>query len=265
MSSLNYLRFMSRVAVLPEAEKEKIQRSIGFIKLKLKKYFGNEIKAQFQFGSSTRGTILPRRLDERSDIDYMIVFSNGGYRPQTYLDRLRRFVADTYKASRVHQSHPTIVLNMNHIKFELVPAVEHFWSGYDIPAKATDYEDWIGTDPNDFNDDLTSRNQMYSNLTKPTIRLLKYWNAQNGYPFESFELEKQVVDMFFFWNSPRNVKEYVYSAFGELDLGLSSSVRSRYALERAQNHIREAKAYDGLGNDMLALKEIKKVIPPING
>lgn len=50
------------------------------------------LKQHFRFGSSTRGTILPRSMDEQSDIDYMIVFNENNATPQTYLNRLKTFV-----------------------------------------------------------------------------------------------------------------------------------------------------------------------------
>jgi hypothetical protein len=63
-------------------------------------------------------------MDEKSDIDYMVVFSDRDYQPQTYLDRLRRFTEYYYQKSEIKQSHPTIQLELNHIRFELVPAVK---------------------------------------------------------------------------------------------------------------------------------------------
>lgn len=53
-------------------------------------YFNPSIIEGFKFGSFTRKTILPRSVDEKSDVDYMVVFADGGeYTPQTYLDRLK--------------------------------------------------------------------------------------------------------------------------------------------------------------------------------
>src|SRR5690606_40140815 len=58
----------------------------------------------------SRGTILPRSMDEQSDIDYMVVFSDGSATPQTYLNRLKTFVEKRYGSSEIYQSSPTIVL-----------------------------------------------------------------------------------------------------------------------------------------------------------
>jgi hypothetical protein len=132
-------------------------------------------------------------MDQRSDIDYLVVFAESTNQPQTYLNRLRRFVEVYYGRSEIAQSNPTIVLSLRYINFELVPAINHWFSGLQIPAKAADYQNWIDTDPTGFNRELTRANQNNKNLIKPVVRLIKYWNACNRYPFESYELEQKVV------------------------------------------------------------------------
>jgi hypothetical protein len=76
----------------------------------------------------------------------MIVFdtSEGQKKPQTYLNRLRRFAELKYSTSEVFQSSPTIVLSLNHISFELVPAIYNY--GYQIPSPASSWEEWMSTD-----------------------------------------------------------------------------------------------------------------------
>ena len=62
------------------------------LEIRLESYFGANIEEKFKFGSYTRVTILPRKADEESDVDYMVVFDNSNnYTPQTFLDRLKRF------------------------------------------------------------------------------------------------------------------------------------------------------------------------------
>lgn len=196
MSVLSYLQTRASNAVLSTDENSSINTSISTLQSRLNSHFGTKLSEHFRFGSSTRGTILPRSMDEHSDIDYMTVFAEAGYAPQTYLDRLKKFVDAYYSTSEVYQSSPTIVLKLNHIKFELVPALKGAWSGYQIPNGTTA---WQSTDPNDFNAKLTQKNNEESYLIKPTIRLAKFWNAQNGYVFDSYGLEKWIVDQYFFF------------------------------------------------------------------
>jgi Second Messenger Oligonucleotide or Dinucleotide Synthetase domain len=91
MSVITYLQGRASAAVLSGDEEKSINTSIATIKSRLTSHFGTGLSEQFRFGSSTRGTILPRSMDEHSDIDYMVVFSDSGFTPQTYLDRIKRF------------------------------------------------------------------------------------------------------------------------------------------------------------------------------
>ena len=70
MSVITYLQDRAKAAVLSGAEETSINTSISTIKSRLTSHFGNGLSEQFRFGSSTRGTILPRSMDEHSDIDY---------------------------------------------------------------------------------------------------------------------------------------------------------------------------------------------------
>ncbi|MGF1788966.1 hypothetical protein L4D00_24625, partial [Photobacterium swingsii] len=250
---------VSSNAVLSSTELESINRSIATLETRLSFYFGSDIKSKFRFGSSTRGTILPRSMDRKSDIDYMVVFNNSDYKPNTYLQKIRRFVETYYSLSEIHQSSPTIVLNLNHIRFEIVPAVESWFSGLQIPAPASDFSDWMDTDPNDFNDDLTRCNASNNSKIKPLIRLLKYWNAQNSYPFESFLLEQEVVNMNFWFD--RDLRDYFYTAIEKIDAGFFAPQWKVNAVNKAQKIVSNAKNLESQGMSSYAEMEIKKLVP----
>jgi predicted nucleotidyltransferase len=181
-------------------EKEKVNRSIKAIKYRLKDYFGNQVKDIIIFGSYTRGTILPRKYDANSDIDIMVIFNTINYhtkKPETYRNNLKEFADNRYKTSISSKDLPSVVLELQNIKFDLVPAiVESSWLSETIYIPKSG-NNWQETDPNGFNSELTDANQKYNNIVKPIIRLLKYWNTKNGSPYESFELEQIIGDMNF--------------------------------------------------------------------
>ena len=60
-------------------------------KNRLNGYFAGELVSHFVFGSYSRNTMLPRSYDPSSDVDYMVVFKNVIYQPQTYLNKLKDF------------------------------------------------------------------------------------------------------------------------------------------------------------------------------
>jgi len=176
-----------------------IAERVKNFKASLKKYFGSNVSDVVLFGSFKRDTILPRKFDKESDIDVLIVFADTekGYTPETYRNRLRKFAETSYFSSTVIKDHPSIVLEMSTIKFDLVPCKIEvgFWSpSYSIPDKSGS---WMDTDPKGFNDKLTEANNRYSSIVKPIIRLLKRWNAYEDYPYLSFELEQIIADMNF--------------------------------------------------------------------
>ena len=255
MSVLSYLQTRATGAMLNSAEQVSINTSISTLQTRLNGYFGTKLSEHFRFGSSTRGTILPRAMDDHSDIDYMIVFADNGYTPQTYLDRLRRFVETYYSTSDIKQSTPTIVLQLNHIKFDLVPALKGIWSGYRIPNGTTSWQD---TNPNDFNSTLTAKNQAELSLIKPTIRLAKFWNAQAGYVYDSFSFEKWIVAQSYILAS--NQKDYLFAIFDKLNATESVQWRND-RITRAKQIVAKVREYERENMPYTAESEVKKLIP----
>lgn len=255
MSVLSYLERRARDALLGN-EKVSINKSVSTLQGRLDTYFADKLKSHFRFGSSTRGTILPRSMDEQSDIDYMIAFKGDDSVPQTYLDRLKRFAEEYYARSEIYQSSPTIVLELNHIKFDLVPAKTVWYGGYQIPDSSGG---WMNTDPNDFNAKLEEKNKSNSNLIKPTIRLAKYWNAVSGYVYDSFSFEKWIVDLWFF--NCTNQKDYFFTVIDKMPLGYDSPQWQKEKITRAKNIVANVKAYERQSMPMKAEQEMKKLIP----
>jgi len=259
MSVNSYLLNRASAAVLSESEKSSIRTSISTLQTRLSDYFESAVSKHFQFGSSTRGTILPRSMDEHSDIDYMVVFAEGGSKPQTYIDRLKRFAENKYSTSDISQSSPTVVLSLNHIKFELVPALAIIGNSYQIPAPAKSYAEWMTTSPGEIDQALTALNNSNGSLIKPMIRLLKFWNAKNGYVFESFGLEKWVVGQYYFGCS--TLRDYLFFAFERLNVDWNAAQWRKDKVQRAKDIINAVKSYENQNMPMTAETEVKKLIP----
>lgn len=193
MNCDTYLKDFSSRLVLKYKEKEHVDTSIKHIKSMLYRHFGSEVKEIKVFGSYSRRTVLPRNIDESSDIDIMVVFNNTDRKPQTYLNQLKAFAEYYYKKSIVRQSLPTVVIELNHIKFELVPGQKVFgWSQYftdmyNIPGKNNE---WLNTDIKAFDALLRMANKNNNYKLLPVIRLLKYLNIKKfSYKIPSYQLE----------------------------------------------------------------------------
>lgn len=255
MSVLSFLTNTASNAVLSSTEQSSITTSITTLQSRMALHFDSGvIKQNFRFGSSTRGTILPRSMDEQSDIDYMVVFRDSDSTPQTYLNRLKTFVENRYGSSEIYQSSPTIVLDLNHIKFDLVPATTNWFGEFRIPNGSSG---WMTTNPNDFNTTLETKNKEYKSLIKPTIRLFKYWNATSGFPFESFMMEKWVCGLSFWFLT--NQKDYFFAVIGNLNTSSSYSQRVNNEIARAKNIVAKVKQYEKNEMPVTAESEIKKL------
>ncbi|MDA3838121.1 MAG: nucleotidyltransferase [Candidatus Delongbacteria bacterium] len=261
MSVNTFLTNLASELVLTTEEKESILKSILTLEVGLVLCFGSDIKESFQFGSSMRGTILPRKADMNSDIDLMVVFdtSKALLKPQTYLNKLRDFVKSKYKRSEIYQSSPTIVLELNHIKFELVPAIDNY--GYQIPSPANDYSDWMSTDSDSHNKLIQYRNKEENYLIKPLIRLIKYWNAQQNYPYITFSLEKYILNKSYFLCS--NQKDYFYHFWDNLSYNYDTAQYIKDKVDRAKRIVNKAREYEKANNTFSAELEIKKMVPEL--
>ncbi len=225
-------------------EKIKIEASIKNIKSKLVQKFGKDIIAIVEFGSYIRKTNLPRIYDEKSDIDLMIVFNHDrlGWNPSTYRKHLLDFAKTYFPNSISYKSSPTVVLELNYIKYDLVPSFQRdegiFSTSMVMYIPETDVE-WMETDPHRFSKKLNKINEDYDYNVKRIIRLLKAWNAKVGYPIESYSLEKEIAELDF---SGDNLEEGFFYAIDNLseDRESNSAERKVEALKENAIKIEEA-------------------------
>ncbi|MCT4580104.1 MAG: hypothetical protein N4A35_01695 [Flavobacteriales bacterium] len=194
-------RFAQNELVLARSavERQRINSSLS----QLEKVITNKLQIQnlIRFGSYTRNTILPRKFDNKSDVDLMVIF-NSRYTPETYRGQIAKAINTAYPNSLSKKDFPAVKLELNHIMFDIVPAIieNNYWSGtiYLIPDKGNN---WIKTEPNDINDDLSQKNQSYGgNVIRQVIRLCKHWNANAGYPLSSYLMEKKIISLWYWGN-----------------------------------------------------------------
>ncbi len=266
MTVNSHLNKIANAGYVRDSERANIDRSIVTLQSRANSYFDKDMTDQILFGSYSRGTILPRLMDSNSDIDYMFVFRDDNSTPQTYLNRIRRFVNQYYTTSEIAQSNPTIVLKLNHIRFELVPAIQGWLGGLSIPAKASDYNDWIGTDPKGFNEKLVEANREHGSKIKPLVRVMKYWNVRAGYPFEPFMLEQEIVANGFFllsFSNSRQLCDYFYSFVGNISAGFFAPQWKKDAVIRLRDIVAKAKSEEQQGLHYEAESTIKALLPVV--
>lgn len=262
MSVQSYLERLASRLVLTTAERQHITTSISALSTRLNNYFGNELIVHDKFGSYTRGTILPRSVDSSSDVDYMVVFKNSNeYKPQTLLTHLKRFVGTYYSRSEIYQSSPTMVLELKHIKFELVPAIHSSWKGLCIPAPNKVWTEWTETDPTGFNSKLTRINSNNGSKIKPLIRIMKYWNTLNRHYYSSYLMEDWLCNINNY--GINNLKDYFYNTINTIDYNYNYPQYIKNGIDRAKEIVNQAGNYEYYGLTYQAEQAIKKLLPDI--
>lgn len=256
MSVLSYLQDTVNEVKISDWERTSIDISISSLSTKLGKHFNN-LESKFVFGSYDRRTILKRSKDVNSDVDYMVVFNDGAnFKPQTLMTRLKTFAEANYVKNEIYQSSPTIVLELSNIKFELAPAYNS-WGTYYIPAPFSSYSDWILTNPNGMKSDLDTKHKGNNYLIRDLIQLLKYWNVKNDKVYSSYELERYVLDKWFFLCT--NFKDYFYSAVEGLPTSNLPTYKSSKVATLKQIIV-NTKKYEADSMPATAELEIKKAI-----
>lgn len=264
MSVTTYLRALANKLNIAENESDSIERSISTLSSRALAHFGVNLKEHFRFGSSVRKTMLPRRADSRSDVDYMFVLDNqANNRPQTLIDRLKVFANSYYGTSEIYQSNPTVVLELNHIKFDLVPSFRQYdGASLQIPAPASSLSEWIYTYPLSLNSSMDEAHKRSGYELKPALRLLKYWNAHNGYIYNSFPLEEKMI------NAGLGYYEDVKLCFfAMIDLLASNSYSlpdyKKVKVDRAKKIIDDVRDYERRQMPVSAELEMPKILPDL--
>lgn len=244
-------------------ERSKINISVVTLKGRLANYFDTDIKKIIEFGSYKRDTILPRSIDPESDVDLMVVFDHASIQitPGSYRNRLLSFADFYYSRSEVYKSSPTIVLQLGHIKYDLVPAYEKksTYSALTSVYIPEDNTSWMATDPDSFNAELTRANAQYDYQIKKIIRLLKAWNAKVGYPFKSFKLEQEIVSMAFWFCY--SLEDYFFSAIKQLSPYLSGGFTPNARVTALQQNAQRVKQCLEANNMQGAINWLGHILP----
>lgn len=265
MSCLSHLRALnSRIIEENTYAESSIVTSISALNTHIGNWsFSDDVIEHYCFGSFDRDTHLPKCIDADADIDYMIVFDTNRLKPDSYLARLRDFADTYYKRSDRYQDYPTMVLDMNNIKFEISPAVK-LWSKispyYQIPAPHSTIVDWVNTRPDELKNELNKANSYNMYLLKPVIRLLKYWNVRNGKSISSHLIDQYVARLGFI--RCNNLKDYFFYAAKFLNTCGETNPSARTKMVRLRTKIQEIEQLE-LRNSDLAESKLQQLLPMI--
>ncbi len=211
MTDINtYLTSHAKELLIDPNKKERIDVSIAHLKKEVWGLFQNKLSDIIVFGSYDRETIIT--TDNEADVDIMILFKKNEFQPDTYLKHLKEFCEKNYPRSVIYPDHPTIAIEMEHIKFELVPTTPYSDSIVKIPAPRSKDLKWISTSPQDFKNKLQSKDKNNKGLILPLVRIYKHWIITHEKPFSSYELEKCIIEKLYDCTTLRDYYFYAASA-----------------------------------------------------
>lgn len=244
------------------SEKPRIETSLNNIKNKLKLEFSNRIVSIEIFGSYKRKTILPRTYDQKSDIDLLIVFDHKkiNLNPSTYRKHLHEFADRYYPNSISYKSKPSVVIELNHINYDLVPAFTKQEGWFNITDEAyipKNDTEWRHTDIKGFSQLLEAKNEKYNFNVKRIIRLLKAWNAKVDYPIASYTLEQLIADMNF---SGDTIESGFFYAINKLPSGWSTDKTENKVEALKENAALLKQALEG-NREKEAIRYLKRILP----
>lgn len=191
----DYLSILAKKLVINPDLKSKIDTSVSYLKENMWATFQDRLIDVTTFGSYDRETFIQQ--DKYADVDILVVFKTKDYQPETYLKQIRNICEKKYSRSDIYPNHPTVVVELEHIKFEIVPSIIYSGETVKIPAPRSKELKWIASNPKEFKLTLLKRNKSNRELLLPLIRIFKYWNSLNDNPFLSYEFERFICNRSF--------------------------------------------------------------------
>ena len=158
----------------------------------------------FTIGSYRRGTLIrPER-----DIDLLAPLSYATYKDRydgdsrAFLYFVRDKFNERYAKTKVSARQVAVVLDFTVISTDVVPAFKRNGGGFFIPNGK---KGWSATNPQYHTRLINDRDAALNNRLKPLIRLMKFWNIQNGGHLRSFHVELMILRM---WQSVSSLPVY---------------------------------------------------------
>lgn len=166
----------------------------------------NYVSHTFLTGSYKKKTLV----NPANDIDVFVVlkgYTKYDVKPNSILDKLKKDLDITYQKTPVKQDKPCVVLEFQHVTFELTPAIEieNYWGGHSefyIPEMSKNNTWQKVENPRVLENLLTQKNQSLNQKLNPLIKMMKKCKINNNIKTPSFEMEKLAI------NSLYNIRDF---------------------------------------------------------
>ena len=182
---------------LTDNQRDKIKTSHKYLREKILQPL-DYVSHTFLTGSYKKKTLI----NPANDIDVFVVlsgYSNYDIKPNTILDKLKKDLNIIYPKTPVKQDKPCIVIEFNHVTFELTPAIEvkNYWGGdneFYIPEMSKN-NTWQNVEnPRVLEKKLTEANKQLNKKLNPLIKMMKKCKVNNNLKTPSFEMEIMAIN-----------------------------------------------------------------------
>ena len=259
----SYLNKLVKQLSIDKPRRDAINNSVDVLKGKIWAEYRERISSVEIFGSYDRGTELPQSIDDKSDVDILVIFKSNDFQPATLLKQLYQFADDSYNRSDVLTDHPTVVIEMTKVRFEVVPAYfeSSFWNGDElkIPAPRNKELKWITTEPQKLKEKLVEKNSEENQLIIPLIKLIKYFNVKQGRPYDSFLIEHHAIKRDY---DGETLKDYLFKFIEDLRTDDANEEQKKFITELRLRRNDLMTLQKGSMNDY-AILELQKFLPLI--
>src|SRR5574344_1205912 len=260
MDLSNYLEKILIKLIVNTKEELSIQKEGVTLENGLNIFFNydkEKVLKHFLFGSYIRNTLISKEFDNNSDIDFLIVFKNIGNDTHIYINELENFVTKNYSINEIKKLNSKILLEVEGIKIDLIPALQINENKYKIPDFYHNIKNWITIDPKKINETLIQKNLKTNlNLIK-IIQLLKYWNAAFSCGFHSYKLAENIINKNFY--SYSNLQDYLFGYFLDLKENIKYPESLNQEISKVHKIIEQIR-YNTI-SEIEAEKKIKEIIP----
>jgi len=202
--SNRFKKFINNIE-LSQDQKTKIQNSHKYLR---KNYLEklDYVEKTFLTGSYKKNTLINH---SSNDVDMFVVlkgYTTSSIKPHTVLDKLKKDLKGKYTTTTIKQSKPCVVLEFQHITFELTPVIQidnslQLALGFDNTPEfympnILSTNDWVKTEnPRLLEQKLSKANKSLNGQLVPLIKMMKQCKLYNNIKtLKSFEMEKLAID-----------------------------------------------------------------------
>jgi len=191
----------------------------------------------FLTGSYKKKTLI----NPANDIDVFIVlkgYSENNITPNAILNKLKKDLQKTYPNSTIKQNKPCIVIEFNHVTFELTPAIEieNYWTNdneFYIPEMSKNNTWQKVENPRVLERSLTQANQRLNNKLNPLIKMMKKCKVKHNLKTPSFEMENMAINSLYSIDGFRDGVQKLLGIYNWYDYNKITNIKNKSDAEFA--------------------------------